>query len=78
MAKIYDDYDEAARASQHRKAISAETFTVDTPKNRRRLRIVKPLGGDPFAVFSNVNSLRCNEWDPSYAFVSAITEWEAF
>ena len=76
--KIYDDYDQAARDSRHKKAISAKIFTIDTHVDRRRLRIVKPLSAEPYAVFSSVPSLKCDEWKPSYSLISSIDAWEAY
>ena len=78
MAKIYEDYDEAARASQHKKAISKKTYIAETFKDTRRLKVMKPLGGEPVFVYASAQSLECKEIALPYSLVDKIDEWEAF
>ncbi|MBN2860880.1 MAG: hypothetical protein JXK93_11500 [Sphaerochaetaceae bacterium] len=76
--RYYYDYDEAARNSFTKKAISKESKQVETSKGFRMIRIVKPLYRQPHAVYMTAPGMRCSEYSVSYREVDQVEQWEAF
>lgn len=74
----YQSAAEAARASKFRKAISKDTMAVPTRKGTRYVRIVKPLHGQPVAVYRSCPALECREYSLTTKEIDSVSEWEAF
>lgn len=72
---VHPNWAEAARASRHEKAISKNPITVSLPRGRYRVKIVKPLRGDPYAVYATAEGIRVHDWKPNNRHVDEIREW---
>ncbi len=74
----YPNWHEAAEASRHGKAISKEPITIKIPRGTYRVKIVKGLSGDPYAVYASAEGIRVHDWKPSNAAVDRIRRWHVW
>jgi hypothetical protein len=51
---------------------------VQLPRGSRMIRICKPLGRDPYAVYHTAPAIRCPEYQVTSKEVDQVTAWEAF
>ncbi len=59
-------------------ALSRDYKQVSLPRGVRLIKICKPLGRDPFAVYHSAPTIKCPEYIVSSKEVDSIREWEAF
>lgn len=74
----YPNWEEAARASKYGRAITAKPTTIVIPRGTFRIHIVKPLHGDPQAVYATAQGIRVHDWRPSSTYVDRIRVWKAW
>ncbi len=78
MPQIFQDYNEAARQSMRKMALSRDYKEVSLLRGVRLIKICKPLGRDPYAVYHSAPTIKCPEYNVSSKEVDAVREWEAF
>ena len=76
--RTYQDYNEAAQQSMKNMALSRDPKQVLLPRGVRLIKICKPLGRDPYAVYHSAPTIKCPEYKVTAAEVDAIKYWEAF
>jgi hypothetical protein len=77
--RIYPDWEPAARASRSRLAVSARPTRVEIPGGEvLEIRIVKPLFGDPYAIYASSASIRVRHYSVTAKDVDRITRWKAW
>jgi hypothetical protein len=74
MAMIYDNPDDAGRASKQKKAY-CDPFFIHLPRGRIQVEIIKPLSGDPYAVYHTAHGIKVHDWKPGSADVDSIRKW---
>jgi len=70
----YNNPDDAARASKRHMAF-CDPFFVHLPRGRIQVEIVKPLYGDPYAVYHTSQGIKVHDWKPSSSDVDRINIW---
>jgi hypothetical protein len=76
-SRHYPDWEPAARASRSRMAIS-EQITVRLARGTYPVKIVKPLHGDPWAVYANCQGLKVHDWKPDSRAVDRCRRWKSW
>lgn len=78
MAQTYPSATDAAHASRSGKAISTETWTIDTPEGPRRAHIVMQPGRTPVYVYASCPSLSIRHAVPPSSDIDRIHQWEQY
>lgn len=73
--EIYPDWEAAAKASKWRKAVSTPV-TITIPRGTFRMEMVKPLHGDPYAVYATAPGIRVHDYKPSTREIDRIRRWK--
>lgn len=74
----YPDWFEACKHSRFSKAISKNPITIKIPRGTFRVKIVKGLSGDPYAVYASAEGIRVHDWKPSNAAIDSIRRWHVW
>jgi hypothetical protein len=71
----YPTWHDACKASRFEKAISKEVITIVIPRGTFKVRIVKPLSGQPYAVYHTAQGITVHDWKPTTAAVDGVQKW---
>lgn len=71
----YGNWHDACKASRFEKAIGKTVIDVVLPRGRFKVRIVKPLRGQPIAVYHTAQGITVHDWKPSTAAVDRERYW---
>jgi hypothetical protein len=74
----YPNWHEAAAQSRHGKAISKWPITVKIPRGTYKVKIVKGLSGDPYAVYASAEGIKVHDWKPTNTAVDRINRWRVW
>lgn len=76
---IYPDWEPAAKASRSRLAVSAHAIKTRLPGGRvLEVEVVKPLFGDPYAVYRSAQGIRVRHLKVTARDVDSIRRWKAW
>jgi hypothetical protein len=70
------DWWEAARRSRMEKAITERPITITIARGTFYVDLVKPLRGDPYAVYHSAQGIRVHDWRPTNKMVDETTRWK--
>jgi hypothetical protein len=70
------DWWEAAVRSRFEKAITERPVWIQLPRGRYQVDFVKPLRGDPYAVYHSAQGIKVHDWKPTSKMVDSITRWK--
>lgn len=76
--RVYANWHDACKASRFEKAITRVPTTIRIPRGTYRVKIIKPLRADPYAVYATAEGIRVHDWKPSNSQVDGIRQWRAF